>query len=294
MNHPIHPESVRWHGVLPGSHTNSTLETFNSSASPGHQMFLRAANYILDTWRGDKFAGLLLHGSPGSGKSHAAIALARELHQDGAEVHYVSVPELNVHSPSTAMWTEPRMADPYRNRQMSRVTTTESATRADDGSPKVETVTVKEMDEAGVELLVEHNPNSVFASRFDKGLTRNPKTVLVLDDVKPRWHAHAHHAVEAASNAGGLIIMTSNFPILEGLSSPPDSELTDISRMSYNTPPDVQERVAQLRNSEASTINSAYKSRIVPAILPIHFEGIDLRAQNSFWTDFISPEDFQR
>lgn len=92
----------RWEGGFPGEHEFSTLEGLKilQNGSDELDTFFSAARKLTDHWQGNRFAGLYLYGTPGTGKTHAAIGLGRQLHEAGAEVHYRYVNDL----PGT-LWT---------------------------------------------------------------------------------------------------------------------------------------------------------------------------------------------
>jgi len=101
-------------GAFPGSHPESTLSTFElNPADNGHTLFNAAAQHILNTWEGDQFAGLYLHGAPGTGKTHAAVGLSRALIDFGAEVHSYFVPELVHEMTNVSGWKKPRIFERY-------------------------------------------------------------------------------------------------------------------------------------------------------------------------------------
>lgn len=279
----------RWDGECPGNHQFSTLDNFAFDPNDrNHSLFQRAASKLINEWNGDQFAGLLLSGNPGTGKSHAAIALARALHENGADVFYRFVPELPPHGGNVSDWTAPRITEPnYSYNGASQTMQTKKEVK-DNVETSVTTTNI-ERDEA---VLPKRDPNSVFPSFFAPGLERNPKTVLLLDDYKPKWRSYMRSAIEAASNAGGLIIATSNFGNILNLSTPSDNELAPV-RIDFNASPEERARTEAAVRYESTKLTQAFASRVASGFIEIPFTGIDHRRQESFWTDMIEPEDFR-
>lgn len=98
-------ELERWVGGFPGEHAYSTLDGLDRS--PDIDIFMGAAERLMTQWQGNKFAGLVLYGTPGTGKTHAAIGLGRALHDTGADVHYRYVPTVEQYQ-----WDGERTARP--------------------------------------------------------------------------------------------------------------------------------------------------------------------------------------
>lgn len=275
----------RWDGIAPGDHQFSTLDNFAyDGENNGHNLFKRAASKLINDWEGDQFVGLLLHGEAGTGKSHAAVALARALHDNGADIAYRFVPELTDHHTAVSYWTAPRVYETVYGISDTVTTTTVEKTESGEQS----TSHARYEDRA---LIVKRDPHSVFPSYYEKGIERNPKTVLVLDDYKPLWRPHVRSAIEAASNFGGAIIMTSNFGNMFELANPGEADLPRAS-INYSDPEELQAEKATARNAEAEKLRNAFMSRLVGGFMEIPFTGIDLRKQNSFWTDLYDPRDF--
>lgn len=270
-------------GAFPGSHPESTLETFDfNQADKGHNLFSAAAKHLLSEWHGDQFAGLYLHGNPGTGKTHAAVGMARALLNSGAEVHSYFVPELNHDMEGVSGWRKPRIFDRYgSNNQL--FTVTEKV--AEDGS-KITTQQRLSVDEQ-----IEHERGSVFPAVYGEGIERNPRTVLLLDDYKPRYKLPVRAAIEAAADAGALVIITSNFPGLDDLAIPVQGELSIREPMIYGGNPSPEDK-AQLEayKREARAVHAASLSRIANGMLSIEFTGHDHRAPQSFWSNMITPE----
>lgn len=90
-------ELERWEGGFPGEHEFSTLEGLEALQHGNDKLdvLFSAASKLTDHWNGNHFAGLYLYGTPGTGKTHAALGLGRQLHEAGAEVHYRYVGDLD-------------------------------------------------------------------------------------------------------------------------------------------------------------------------------------------------------
>jgi len=281
--------SERWDGECPGDHQFSTLENFSYDPNNrNHDFFQRVSQKLINEWDGDQFAGVLIHGEPGTGKSHAAIGLARALHDKGAEVSYRFVPELQPHTNTVSIWTAPRLLEPVYAR--GGATTTTTTKEVEEGS---ETTTSRTFVEANDMKVTQRDPQSVFPSFFDEGVERNPKTVLILDDYKPLWRPHMRSAIEAASNFGGLIIMTSNFGNIFHLQNPGESDLTPVAINPYNDSEEVKVAKAKAINYEIEKLKMSFMSRLVAGFVEIEFTGVDHRKQGSFWTDLYEPDDFK-
>lgn len=84
-----------WRGGAPGPHEFSTLDSLRAYEDPIHEEFLNAADRLVAKWQGNQFVGLYLYGTPGTGKTHGAVALGRALHDAGSEVHYRYGPTIN-------------------------------------------------------------------------------------------------------------------------------------------------------------------------------------------------------
>jgi hypothetical protein len=281
----------QWDGVMPGNHQASTLDNFDyDQQNRGHVLFGRAAARLVDQWQGDDFVGLYIHGEPGTGKSHAAVALGKALVSTGSEVHYRFVPDLEHQQTEVYGWTAPRTFDGhYYSYGGERIAVSEEVQQED--GKKI--TTVKQVETPINQKSVERNRSSVFPSHFDEGIERNPKTVLVLDDYKPRWRQHVRAAIEAASNAGGLVIITSNFPNVDGLTVPTADETRHHGFIgSYGEPTPEQQIALREARAELDIMQKAMLSRVANGILSIEFTGQDQRKQQSFWADMITPEDF--
>ncbi len=238
----------RWDGPFPGEHEFSALADLQKTGgNPELDVFLDAAQRLVDGWQGNQFAGVYLYGPPGTGKTHAAIGLGRELHDAGAEIHYRYVPELS--DTGASSW---------------------NSTRADDA-----------MTYAG---------SSIFPSRYSGKATRNPKSVLILDDYRPDKQAVVTDAVDAAAQFGGLVIVTSNyidpFKLLENPGASPDT-VTDALNLSVlkQVEPDAARALQARRTRAAAEISASLRSRLAAGFKFIEFTGPDRRIEKSFWND---------
>ena len=100
-----------WHGGFPGHHEFSTLDGLDRDplGNPDLELFFESAQSLSERWRGNQFTGLYLYGTPGTGKTHAAIGLGRLLAEQGAELHYNFSPNLSADGlQDVSGWTMPR------------------------------------------------------------------------------------------------------------------------------------------------------------------------------------------
>lgn len=95
-------EFERWNGGCPGNYEYAALENLTPDEdNPALEVFFAAAKHVVSNWHVGKFAGLYIYGTPGTGKTHAALALGRELHEESdAEIYYRFGPDTKDYAPS--------------------------------------------------------------------------------------------------------------------------------------------------------------------------------------------------
>lgn len=251
-------ELPNWGGGFPDDHEFSTLRQIrdwnDSDPLRPYDDALESADRILTRWadptvRGG--VGLYLHGTPGNGKTHFAVALGRALAEHNIDTAYL-------HVPTTTRGDYEIMA-----RFMSQP------------------VFVKDNS----------TPSSIFSYdvRIDMGRgTARGKSALILDDYRPQFQKVAHAAVEAAAEAGGLVIITSNHPDPFGLLTRPsespktDSEVAARAFIEHTNPGALAAEDAK-RNEEAQAISASLASRMAAMFRMVEFSGPDMRTKNSFW-----------
>lgn len=240
----------RWGGSYPGGHEFSTLANLQSdSQNTGLDDFREAANRVVENWQGNQFAGLCLYGTPGNGKTHAAIALGRALHDKGAEVHYRYAPTA-IADVNSASWTGMRYGD---------------------------------------DLTIGHNARSVFPEDFTLRAVRNPRSLLIFDDYQPRAQRALVAAVDAAAQYGGFVVVTSNYEDPFKLVEPAAPEPREIALegvLRSSEVPDLAEladAMSAQRKKVAEGITAGLRSRIASGFNFIQFTGEDRRMEKSFW-----------
>lgn len=257
----------RSYGQFPREHQFSAIEDLERvSDNPELDVFFAAAEKLVTQWTGDKFAGLYLYGEPGTGKTHASIGLARALHDTGASIHYRHVPSwrpLERKSGSRIERVEPHLTDwlgthySYNDSLSSLPMPFPTARPVrDEGSHK---------------------------TRYEDV---HDKSVLILDDYKPFARNYVASAIEAASQYGGLVVVTSNytdpFKIVE--ETPEERQINASMDALEEFAPSIK-GIANVTRDEHAANRDALRSRVAAAFKFIHFEGEDRRMQTSFWND---------
>lgn len=246
-------ELERWNGGFPGEHEYSALDGLDKSPDNLElEVFFDAAQKLIENWRGNKFAGLYLYGTPGTGKTHAAIGLGRELHEQGANVFYRYGPSLDIKKNTSEGWTGDNISvDPKGDNPVFPL----------------------------------KNSRSVGKALTD--MARNPMHALIFDDYRPETQRHLHDAVDAAVQYGGLVVVTSNYTDpFKMLETPEPSQHEEevvrgiiIDRLA----PDEAEKLKVRRTDAAKQISDSLRSRIASGFKLIEFSGPDQRFERSFW-----------
>lgn len=245
-------EYPNWGGGFPGPHEFSTLDGLQADPDNfGLEDLRESSERLVSGWAGNQFAGLYIYGTPGSGKTHAAIGLGRMLADEGADVAYVFGPaadsDLNLSDP--ASWMSLRIYEDLRD-------------------------TTKPI-------------SKIFSQCVKSGLTRNPRSVLIFDDITPENQQQVLAATQAAAEYGGLIIATSNIddPMALFEVNTPKKELDRIA-METILEREAPEEIEQLRRDEAEAaqaVSDSLRSRIAAGFKFINFTGEDRRPSTSFW-----------
>lgn len=254
MSEPVKSlgEYPNWGGGFPGPHEFSTLSGLKPDEDNfGFDDFSESSERLVANWAGNQFVGLYIYGTPGNGKTHATIGLGRMLADDGANVTYVFGPAEKSHTSLT-------VPSGWMNEQITE---------------NLNSITRPEA--------------SVFSRRVSTGVTRNPRSVLIFDDVTPENQKQVLAATQAAAEYGGLIIATSNIddPMSLLEVNTPKKELDRIA-MEAVLEREAPEEIEQLRKDEAEAaqaVSDSLRSRIASGFRFINFTGEDRRPSTSFW-----------
>lgn len=267
MSTPIH-ELERSYGQFPREHQFSALEGLERGPdNPEMDVLFGAAEKLVTQWTGDKFAGLYLYGEPGTGKTHAAVGIARALHQTGAAIHYRHIPSWRPN--------ERIESSGFGDKRVERI----EPHITDWIGP------VYSSDRELPKLFPTSRPAATgsYSTTYEEV---HDKSVLILDDYKPFARNYVASAVEAASQYGGLVLVTSNytdpFKILE--ETPEEKQIGAHMDALAEIAPSIS-GIANIVRGEQAAKRDALRSRVAAAFKFIHFEGEDRRIQSGFWND---------
>jgi hypothetical protein len=242
-------EFENWSGGFPGEHEYSELSGLEPT--PEMDVFIEAAKQVLHNWQGNKFAGMYLYGTPGTGKTHAAIGLGRALHDSGADVGYRYLPDTDLIDQvgkSVSGWTTSRTRPHFKDESF----------------------------------------RSIFAQVYAPQVERNPKSVLILDDFQPKYQEYAAAAIEAGAQYGGLVVVTSNHPDPFRLLDSPDAAASTPNEILANDAaqhlaPEIYANMQRAKDAKRAEFTESLRSRIAAGFKFIEFTGPDRRISNSFW-----------
>jgi len=244
----------RWQGGFPGEHEYSTLEQLEGHDGRFDEALI-AANALQSRWNGNKFVGLWLYGKPGTGKTHYAVGLGRVLHEAGADIAYLSIPNLI-----------------SQHRQFG-------------GVSKTEAEAAQYPSYYSSDPLLSNNlrsPRAVF--NMDKPVQ---KPVLIMDDYRPQARRQVAAAIEAGTEAGGLVVVTSNYPdpfklfdVKTGVRSEQEIVMRDMAQRADEA---AVSALDESRVSDEQEFADSLRSRIAAGFKFLEFTGDDQRIARSFW-----------
>jgi hypothetical protein len=230
----------RWSGGFPGGHEYSTLEGLEPNDDL--QLVLDATAKLVNRWRGNQFVGLYIYGTPGNGKTHAAIGASRRLHDEiEADVFYrfMSAIEGDTRK-QVASWTGARTAP------IKKVTHNEFGSNLDARSPKT------------VLVLDEYTPD------------KQPYAIAAIEAA-----AQFGGCVIMTSN------YPDPFQLVEGVRPTPTRDKMIDLALSRELDPDAYEAEELARLKREEHISASLRSRINSGFKFIQFNGPD-RRENFF------------
>jgi len=240
-------ESERWIGGGPITLANASLPDLEPRADNPAISELGTIVDRLRSWDGIQPVGLYFYGMPGTGKSHAAIGLARVMHDEiGAVVGYCHPKTSDRSTMETRSWLDSRL----------------------DTIKRYEEILSRKKTRAGK-------------------VDYDQKSVIIIDDVTPKKRDFFTSASEAIYQAGGLLIVTSNYDdpfevIQQERHFLSDSEIALRDFASRVDKATVLDREAATANQDDEQSNSV-RSRIASMFKFVHFTGDDRRQEQIFW-----------
>jgi hypothetical protein len=238
-------ELERWEGGFPGQHEFTTLDSLPAAdpENPGIAEFHAVAERVVAQWHGNQFAGLVLYGTTGTGKTTAAMGLGRAMHDTGAEVHYLYVPGLDDSDGQIGSWSSYRSSSGI------------------DGYAFPSTYVGDAV----------RNPKSVLI--LDDFKPEKQRQVSAAVEAAAQFGGF----VVITSNH------EDPFRIVEPPRATPTPEEAALTVLLQRENPEMAAQVANDRVARAAEISVSLRSRIAAGFRFIEFSGPDHRMQQSFW-----------
>ena len=257
-------ELPNWGTDYPENHRFSTLDQISKWNEENEQRPFDEALSTVDVirrWANPDISGslgLYLYGTPGTGKTHFAIGLGRELVQHEVDVAYLYLPKLGdneYHSFDNVSGFMTNPTNPMSNYE--------------------------------TQYIFSRNRVISDASQTVAKYARRGKSALILDDYRPQYQQIAYAAIEAAAERGGLVIITSNhtnpFGLLEKRSPIlTDDELAKRAMLSQIDPEGLATADTN-RQIESDARQASLASRIAAMVKLVEFTGEDKRIEKSLW-----------